>query len=90
MQQAQSDYRPHPKAPTAGELFWTIIRRLRIRLDLVNKNQTDAPPEVLPRIAGAQIQVIRNSGHLIPIDQPQQLADAIRAFVSALPRVGEG
>jgi pimeloyl-ACP methyl ester carboxylesterase len=46
--------------------------------------------ELLPRIAGARIQVIHNSGHLIPIDQPRQLADAIRSFVSGLPRVGEG
>ena len=23
------DYRPHPKSPTAGELFWTIIRGLQ-------------------------------------------------------------
>jgi 3-oxoadipate enol-lactonase len=45
--------------------------------------------EVLPRIAGANIQVIHNSGHLIPIDQPQQLADAIRGFVSVQSRVGE-
>ena len=28
-------YRPHPKSPTAGELFWTIIRGLQIRLDIV-------------------------------------------------------
>lgn len=40
--------------------------------------------EVLPRIPGAKIEVIRESGHLIPIDQPHQLAEAIRAFVLAL------
>jgi uncharacterized damage-inducible protein DinB len=44
MQQAQSDYRPHPKAPSAGELFWTIMRGLKIRLDLVRRNGADAPP----------------------------------------------
>ena len=40
--------------------------------------------EVLPRIPGTHITVIRDSGHLIPIDQPDQLAEAIRAFVFAL------
>jgi 3-oxoadipate enol-lactonase len=37
--------------------------------------------EVLPRIPGAKMKVIRDSGHLLPIDQPDQLADAIRRFV---------
>ena len=46
--------------------------------------------EVLPRIPGANIKVIRDSGHLIPIDQPQQLAEAIRAFVFPLTKAGEG
>jgi pimeloyl-ACP methyl ester carboxylesterase len=40
--------------------------------------------EVLPRIPAANIEVIRDCGHLIPIDQPYQLAEAIRAFVSSL------
>lgn len=38
--------------------------------------------EVLPRISGAQIKVIRNCGHLMPIDQPGEVADSIRSFVS--------
>jgi 3-oxoadipate enol-lactonase len=46
--------------------------------------------EVLPRIPGATIKVIRDSGHLIPIDQPFQLAEAIRAFVGLLAKVGGG
>ena len=45
--------------------------------------------EVLPRIPGAHIKVIRDSGHLIPIDQPNQLAEEIRAFVFALTKAGE-
>jgi 3-oxoadipate enol-lactonase len=40
--------------------------------------------EVLPRIPGANIKVIRDSGHLMPIDQPHQLAEAIRAFASSV------
>jgi 3-oxoadipate enol-lactonase len=46
--------------------------------------------EVLPSIPGANIEVISDSGHLIPIDQPHQLAKAIQAFVLALPKVHEG
>jgi pimeloyl-ACP methyl ester carboxylesterase len=42
--------------------------------------------EVLPRIPGAKMTVIPNCGHLIPIDQPDQLADAIRSFVFSLGR----
>ena len=37
------DYRPHPKSPTAGELFWTIFRGLQIRLDIVRTNEADGP-----------------------------------------------
>ena len=37
--------------------------------------------EVLPRIPGARIVVIQDTGHLLPIDQPSQLSDAIRSFV---------
>jgi pimeloyl-ACP methyl ester carboxylesterase len=38
--------------------------------------------EVLPRIPGARLEVVRESGHLSPIDQPGQLADAIRGFLT--------
>jgi pimeloyl-ACP methyl ester carboxylesterase len=38
--------------------------------------------EVIPRIPGARLEVVRESGHLSPIDQPGQLADAIRAFLA--------
>lgn len=44
--------------------------------------------EVLPRIPGARIQVIENSGHLIPIDQPRPLAGAIQTFVSTITNHG--
>jgi pimeloyl-ACP methyl ester carboxylesterase len=37
--------------------------------------------EVLTRIPGAKMQIIQNCGHLIQVDQPEQLADAIRTFV---------
>jgi pimeloyl-ACP methyl ester carboxylesterase len=47
------------------------------RQDPLHQQQT----EVLPRIPGARLEVVRESGHLSPIDQPAQLADAIRAFL---------
>jgi uncharacterized damage-inducible protein DinB len=37
------DFRPHPKAPSAGELFWTIVRGLQIRLDIVTSYESDGP-----------------------------------------------
>jgi pimeloyl-ACP methyl ester carboxylesterase len=40
--------------------------------------------EALPRIPGARLQVVRQSGHLSPIDQPTQLADAIATFVKEI------
>jgi len=41
--EAQSDYRPHPQSPSAGQLFWTIIRGLQIRLDIVRTNESEVP-----------------------------------------------
>jgi 3-oxoadipate enol-lactonase len=40
--------------------------------------------EVLPRIPGAKLQVIPECGHLVPIDRPDQLANAIRTFVISI------
>jgi hypothetical protein len=41
---------------------------------------------VVARIAGAALEVISDSGHLIPLEQPQQVADRITAFVDRLPQ----
>ena len=41
--------------------------------DPLRQQQTEA----LPRIPGARLDVVRESGHLSAIDQPGQLADAI-------------
>jgi len=35
-----------------------------------------------PGIKAAELKIIADCGHLMPIDQPVQLADAIRAFVA--------
>jgi 3-oxoadipate enol-lactonase len=40
--------------------------------------------EVLPHIPGAKLHVIAQSGHLVPIDQPEELAGVIRNFVLAI------
>jgi pimeloyl-ACP methyl ester carboxylesterase len=47
------------------------------RVDPLHQQQT----EVLPRISRAQLEVVRDSGHLSPIDQPGQVAEAIRGFL---------
>lgn len=44
--------------------------------------------EVLPRIPGARLEVVHDSGHLSPIDQPEHLADAIVAFLSKRAAIG--
>jgi 3-oxoadipate enol-lactonase len=40
--------------------------------------------EVLARIVNARLEIIPRSGHLIPIDEPEELAKHIEKFVSAL------
>ena len=40
--------------------------------------------EVLPRIANSRLQIIPGSGHLVPVDEPVALAEAINAFIAEL------
>jgi pimeloyl-ACP methyl ester carboxylesterase len=40
--------------------------------------------EVVARIPNAQFEIIKGSGHLIPIDEPVQLAKHIASFITAL------
>ncbi len=51
------------------------------KLDSVEQHKR----EVIARISTSELVVLPESGHLIPIDEPVQLADAIRRFVSVLP-----
>jgi len=51
------------------------------RLDSIEQHRR----EILRRIASSQIEIIHGSGHLVPIDEPLQLAEAIDSFVSQLP-----
>ena len=62
------------KVPTvvlAGELD---------KLDSIEQHKR----EVVARIPNAKFEIIKGSGHLIPIDEPVQLADHIARFVSSL------
>lgn len=47
--------------------------------------------ELLPRIAGARLQVLPGTGHLSPLEAPAEVAAAVRAFVARLdaPRTPE-
>ena len=51
------------------------------RLDSVEQHQR----EVVARIPNAQLTIVKASGHLIPIDEPVQLAKRIAGFVTSLP-----
>lgn len=52
------------------------------RLDSIEQHRK----EVLARIANSRLQIIFGSGHLVPIDEPEQLAEAIAQFVGELPQ----
>jgi pimeloyl-ACP methyl ester carboxylesterase len=51
------------------------------RLDSIEQHRR----EILTRIPNARLEIIHNSGHLVPIDEPVQLASAIAQFVEQLP-----
>jgi 3-oxoadipate enol-lactonase len=40
--------------------------------------------EVVARIPNTQVEIIKGSGHLVPIDEPVQLAEQIASFITAL------
>ncbi len=50
------------------------------RLDSIEQHRR----EVLARISGARLEVIPDSGHLLPIDEPVQTARAIERFLKQL------
>ncbi len=51
------------------------------RLDSIEQHRR----EIIARISTAQLEIVYGSGHLIPIDEPSQLASAISEFVWQLP-----
>lgn len=51
------------------------------RLDSVEQHRR----EIIGRVPQAQLKIIGGSGHLIPVDEPRQLASAIGEFVAQLP-----
>jgi pimeloyl-ACP methyl ester carboxylesterase len=52
------------------------------RLDPIDQHRR----EVVARIPDARLEIIKGSGHLIPIDEPAQLARAIAQFVLSEPK----
>ena len=52
------------------------------RLDSIDQHRH----EVVARIPDARLEIIKGSGHLIPIDEPAQLARAIAQFVLSEPK----
>ena len=50
------------------------------RLDSIEQHRL----EVQARIANSRLQIVIGSGHLVPIDEPQQLARLIQSFVADL------
>ena len=54
------DYRPHERSPSTGQIAWTIVRGLSIRIDMASQGNSDivlAPPpnflEILDRFEDA-------------------------------------
>jgi uncharacterized damage-inducible protein DinB len=35
------DYRPHPRSASAGEIAWTIVRGMHVRVDMVSRGSSD-------------------------------------------------
>jgi uncharacterized damage-inducible protein DinB len=42
------DYRPHERSPSTGQLFWTIVRGLFIRMDMASQGASDVILEPHP------------------------------------------
>jgi len=51
------------------------------RLDSIEQHRR----EIIARITNARLEIIADSGHLIPIDEPVKLARAIAEFITQLP-----
>ena len=51
------------------------------QLDSIEQHRT----EILARIPNARLEIITASGHLVPIDEPRQLALWIKTFATELP-----
>jgi pimeloyl-ACP methyl ester carboxylesterase len=56
------------------------------QVDSIERHKT----EVLAYLPNAQLKIIEGSGHLIPIDEPVQLAKEIASFIGQLTACGEG
>lgn len=45
------DYRPHENSSSAGQIAWTIVRGLQVRVDIVSQSSCDVPRDPHPGLA---------------------------------------
>ncbi len=57
-----------------------ILAGEKDRVDSVEQHRR----EILARIPNARLEIVKGSGHLVPIDEPAQLASAIAQFAAEL------
>ena len=85
-----------PQAKTAWPLVGMVeditgdVRSINVPVKVIagEKDQVDRietlARELLPRIAGARLHALPDTGHLSPLEAPSAVAEEIRAFVSEL------
>jgi pimeloyl-ACP methyl ester carboxylesterase len=71
--------------------FTARLAALRVpTLVITGRDDHFAPPDkaadLQSRIAGAQLVVIEDAGHMLTSEQPEAFNRAVEAFVEALPR----
>ena len=47
----QLDYRPHERSPSTGQIVWTIIRGLHVRVDMITHGASDVIRDPHPALA---------------------------------------
>lgn len=68
---------------------WSELRSLRLPLVLINGERSFVREEVMKDMAacvpGAQFEVVNDTGHLIPLEAPDALAQRLARFLDASP-----
>ncbi|MFO0836739.1 MAG: alpha/beta fold hydrolase [Phycisphaerales bacterium] len=69
---------------------WPTLATINVpTLIIVGDQDAITPPdlakEMHAKIAGSQLAIIRDAGHMPPVEQPRATADAINAFITRLP-----
>jgi uncharacterized damage-inducible protein DinB len=63
------DYRPHERSPSTGEIAWTIVRGLYVRVDMVSHCGSDVILDPHPRLAEILERFEdRSRGHAAPLE----------------------